>query len=68
MADKDDNFEKVKPQKKDKYEEQVKNFSVKHDDINRERGCNDLLCLIIFFIFIGSMGYLTFYGYQNGNV
>ena len=36
--------------------------------MNLKRGCNDVLCLLLFFAFLGSMGFLTFYGYQNGNV
>ena len=34
----------------------------------KDRGCVDCWCLIILFAFIGVMGYLTMYGFQNGDV
>lgn len=36
--------------------------------INRDRGFTDILFLIIWLAFLGSMGYLTNYGFQNGHV
>jgi hypothetical protein len=36
--------------------------------MNMKRGCNDVLCLIVFLSFVGSMGFLTHYGYTHGNV
>jgi hypothetical protein len=34
---------------------------------NDDRGCTDILCLIIFFAFLGSMGFLTSFAHKNGN-
>ena len=53
---------------KNKYAEETENFSVENAGINRDRGCTDFLCLIFFWVFIGAMGYATFYGYKNGDV
>lgn len=36
--------------------------------MNLKRGCNDLLCFVLFITFLGSMGFLTYYGYKHGNV
>lgn len=36
--------------------------------IKRERGCTDIFCLILFWLFIGCMGYATMYGYKNGEI
>ena len=36
--------------------------------MNKNRGCTDIICLIIFIAFLGSMGYLTFHAYNNGDV
>ena len=33
-----------------------------------ERGCVDCWCLLILLAFVGAMGYLTAYAYQNGDV
>lgn len=38
------------------------------DGINETRGCTDIIFLIIFFVFLGSLGYLTYYGNANGNI
>jgi hypothetical protein len=32
------------------------------------RKCTDILCLIIFFAFLGAMGYLTAYAHSHGNL
>ena len=74
----DDNFVKVKGEKKtakeettDKYGGDASNF--KMDDkyangINMDRKPTDILMLILFIAFIGGMGYCTNYGYKHGNV
>jgi hypothetical protein len=54
--------------KQDKYKEQAENFKVSEGGMNLNRGCNDVLCFLVFVSFVGSMGYLTYYGYHNGNV
>lgn len=60
--------------KKDKYGEDVANFSVTNsgitpeDGIIRDRACTDVCFLITFFIFLGAMGFLTAYSFKNGNV
>jgi len=51
---------------KAKYEEDMNNFKVENAGINRDRGCTDILCLLLLWAFIGAMGYATVYGYQNG--
>lgn len=49
------------------------NFSVKAETnivngVVEDRGCTDILCLLIFMAFIGTMGVCTYYGYKNGNI
>jgi hypothetical protein len=50
----------------------MKEFNVGKSGIENglvmNRGCTDFLCLIIFAAFLGSMGFLTFYGQKNGDV
>jgi hypothetical protein len=46
----------------------VKNASKITDGLKMDRGCTDILCLIIWFAFLGFMGYLTYYGFHNGNI
>jgi hypothetical protein len=57
---------------KDKYGDDVNNFNVKNSGIENglveNRGCTDILCLLVFFAFLGSLGYLTWYSNANGNV
>jgi choline transporter-like protein 2/4/5 len=53
---------------KKKYEEDMNRFKVENAGINKDRGCTDILCLLILWAFIGAMGYATVYGYKNGNV
>lgn len=36
--------------------------------MNKSRGCTDIICLIIFMAFVGSLGYLTFWAYGKGDV
>jgi solute carrier family 44 (choline transporter-like protein), member 2/4/5 len=33
----------------------------------KERRCTDILCCLIFFAFLGAMGFLGYYGYQHGD-
>lgn len=59
--------------KRDKYSDAVGNFSVKgnsdiEDGLVQNRWCTDFLMLIIFLVFLSSMGYLTYYGKMNGDV
>lgn len=55
---------------KNKYKDDLDGFSTGLTDegINRDRGCTDILCLIIYIAFIGAMIYATIFGYTNGNV
>ena len=54
---------------KDKYGEDTENFKTEFDGgIKMDRGCTDILCLVIFWSFIGAMVYLTSYGFKNGQI
>lgn len=49
------------------------NFSVKTDTkissgVVDDRSCTDLLCLLVFILFLGSMGFCTDYGIKNGDI
>ena len=56
---------------KDKYakdkEAAMNDFSAP-DGMNRDRGCTDPLCAIVFIAFLGSMIYLTWMGYSAGEL
>ena len=53
-----------------KYGKDVDNYNFDknkiNDGINKNRGCTDIICLIVFLAFLGSLGYLTVHSYQNG--
>lgn len=52
---------------KDKYANDVEEFSTgMSEGIVRERSCTDVLCLVIFWAYIGGMIYMALYGYENG--
>lgn len=52
---------------KGKYDDDVNNFSTGlTEGIKRDRSCTDILCLVIFWAFVGSMVFLTSYGLKNG--
>jgi hypothetical protein len=52
---------------RNKYADDMKNHSTGiTDGIAKDRCCTDIICLVLFFIFIGAMGYATMYGYKNG--
>jgi len=56
---------------KDKYakdKEAAMNDFAAPDGMNRERGCTDILCAIVFIAFLGSMAYLTWMGYNAGEL
>jgi len=59
--------------KLDKYGDDASKFSLKENSnipaegIYRDRGCTDIICLIVFLSFLGSMLGLTFYGFIEGN-
>lgn len=39
------------------------------DGMNKDdRGCTDILCLIVFLAFLGAMGYATMYGFKHGDI
>jgi len=72
--DGDDDFKRDKPKYKNdeerkngKYGDDAKDFKVdekmKGGLIREGRGCTDCPCLLIFLAFVGSMGYLSFYGH-----
>lgn len=48
---------------KDKYAKDVEEFSMEFNGIAKDRWCTDLPCLILFFVFIGMMGFATVYGF-----
>jgi hypothetical protein len=56
----------------EKYGDAVGNYHFDKDKIegglNRNRGCTDIICAVIFLAFLGSLGYLTYYSYHNGDV
>jgi hypothetical protein len=69
----DDNYQASGGRKKG-YDDDVNNFTVKGSStiqegiVRAERGCTDVPFLIIFLVFIGSMGYVTFVGFHEGNL
>ena len=59
--------------KKRGYDEDVQNFSVRanspiFDGLVGKRKCTDCGFLLVFLLFLGSMGYLTVMGYQKGDL
>mmetsp|Transcript_16434 Transcript_16434/g.27862 ORF Transcript_16434/g.27862 Transcript_16434/m.27862 type:complete len:178 (+) Transcript_16434:42-575(+) len=71
MSDNDDNYNK-QPEK-GKYDDDAQNFTVRGNSridkgLVEDRGCTDFLCLILFAVFCGSMGYLTYYGSKYGDI
>jgi hypothetical protein len=64
----DDNYQAQGGRKKG-YEDDVAGFSFKGEGIVRaERGCTDVPFLILFLCFVGSMGYVTFIGFKEGDL
>ena len=51
---------------KGKYDDAANEFKMEKAGIERERCCTDILCLVIFWAFIGAMVYATAYGFKNG--
>jgi len=51
---------------KDKYKDETANFKMESAGITRDRCCTDILCLGLFWAFIGAMVYATIYGYSHG--
>ena len=47
---------------KNKYEKDMNDFSVPKAGIERDRSCTDIPCLLLYWAFIGAMGYATWYG------
>jgi hypothetical protein len=65
----DDDYQAQDAGRKKGYDDDVAGFSFQGTGIVREeRGCTDLPCLFVFICFLGSMGYLTFLGFTEGNV
>jgi len=57
----------------DKYGDDVGKFNVKDSSgieggLKEDRGCTDILCLLIWFAFLGSIVFLAVYGGKNGNL
>jgi hypothetical protein len=50
-----------------KKQEEMDAFSAP-DGMNRDRGCTDIPCAIVFIAFLGSMIYLTWMGYSKGEM
>lgn len=54
---------------KDKYAQDTEDFKTEFDGgIKMDRGCTDILCLLIFWAFIGAMVFLTGFGFKNGQI
>lgn len=52
---------------KGKYDDDVEGFSTGlTEGIKRDRSCTDILCLVIFWVFVASMIWLTSYGLKHG--
>lgn len=49
---------------KNRYKDDLDGFQVKENGIQRDRGCTDILCLLLFWAFIGAMVFATNYGYK----
>jgi hypothetical protein len=69
----DDNYYQHEGGRKKGYDDELSKFNCKdgstiQDGIVKERGCTDILCLLVFIAFISSMGYLTFLGSTTGDV
>jgi hypothetical protein len=67
----DDNYQPQPPAggRKKGYDDDVAAFKFEGTGIVRaERGCTDMPCLIVFFCFIVSMGYVTFLGFKEGDI
>jgi len=51
-------------------EEKAQNFNAPIDlrsGVKRDRGCTDILCLLLFFAFIGAMTYCCILGLKDGH-
>lgn len=66
----DDNYQAASGGGRKKgYDEEVSGYSFKGTGIERaERGCTDCPFLLLFLALIGSMSYITFLGFQEGDV
>lgn len=53
---------------KGKYDDEKNNFKMEKAGIETDRCCTDILCLAIFWAFIGAMIYGTWYGFHNGQI
>jgi solute carrier family 44 protein 1 (choline transporter-like protein)/choline transporter-like protein 2/4/5 len=54
------------PSKEERYKEDLEKF--KACEFKKERGCTDILWLILYLLFLGSMIFLTNMGLQKGNI
>ena len=63
----DDEPKRPKTQE-EKYADDIANFKACNPGMNRDRGCTDILFLIVWFAFLGSLGYLTNLGFTEGSV
>lgn len=76
MEPEDDNFERQKQsaedETKDKYKEHTDGFNAKDQGLGngvvKERGCKDILCLMVFAAFIAAMVFCTIYGNKHGQL
>lgn len=72
----DDDFQRQKVSAedatKDKYSKDTEGYSAKDQGLGngvvRERGCKDILCLMVFVAFITAMVFCTIYGNKNGQL
>lgn len=53
--------------KNDKYKEDLEKFKAP-TGMNKDRGCTDCLCALIFIAFLASMIALTYLGFQDGDI
>lgn len=65
----DDNYQAAEGGRKKGYGDDAANYKFEGEGIERaNRGCTDCPCLLVFLAFIGSMGYITMLGFNEGDV
>ena len=65
----DDNYQAAGGGRKKGYEDDAAGYKFGGTGITRaERGCTDCPFLVVFLAFVGSMGYITMLGFQEGDI
>ena len=68
VSDDDDDYQLMHEGGDDKYKDDLEKFKAP-TGFNRDRGCCiDCLCSLVFLAFMGSMAYLTFLGFKEGDI